>query len=68
MSADEERVVACAAGQSRLSLTRNETEFHDWETATKQDRQEWATEWLEWWSGQKDSFEMSDPKRPGRVR
>ena len=66
MIADEERFVAFSAVQSLWILTRHETEFHDWETSTKQDRQEWATEWLEWWNGQKESFEMSDPKRPGR--
>ena len=68
MIADEERFVALSAVQSLWIMTRHETEFHDWETSTKQDRQEWTTEWLEWWNGQKDSFEMSDPKRPGRAR
>jgi hypothetical protein len=68
MIADEERFVALSAVQSLWILTRHETEFHDWETSTKQDRQEWTTEWLEWWNGQKDSFEMSDAKRPARAR
>ena len=68
MITDEERFVALSAVQSLWILTRHETEFHDWETSTKQDRQEWTTEWLEWWNAQKDSFEMSDPKRPARVR
>ena len=68
MIADEERFVAFSAVQSLWILTRHETEFHDWETSTKQDRQEWATEWFEWWNGQKDSFEMLDHKRPGRAR
>ena len=68
MIADEERFVALSAVQSLWILTRHETEFHDWETSTKQDRQEWATEWLEWWEGQKGIFEMSDPKRPARAR
>jgi HEAT repeat protein len=68
MIADEERFVAFSAVQSLWILTRHETEFHDWETSTKQDRQEWATEWLEWWNGQKESFEILDPKRPGRAR
>ena len=68
MIADEERFVALSAVQSLWILTRHESEFHDWETSTKQDRQEWANEWLEWWNIQKDSFEMSDPKRPARVR
>ena len=68
MVSDDERFVALSALQSLWILTRHETEFHDWETSTKQDRQEWATEWLDWWNGQKDSFEMLDPKRSGRVR
>jgi len=66
--ADEERFVALSAVQSLWILTRHETEFHDWETSTNQDRQEWTNEWLEWWNSQKDSFEMSDPKRPARAR
>ena len=65
---DEERFVALSAVQSLWILTRHETEFHDWETSTKQDRQEWTVEWSEWWNGQKDSFEMPDPKRSGRAR
>jgi hypothetical protein len=68
MIGDEERFVGLSAVQSLWILTRHETEFHDWETSTKQDRQEWTTEWVEWWNGQKDSFEMLDPKRPARAR
>ena len=68
MIVDEERFVALSAVQSLWILTRHETEFHDWETSTKQDRQEWVTEWSEWWNGQKDGFEMLDPKRPARAR
>lgn len=68
MVADEERFVALSAVQSLWILTRHETEFHDWETSTKLDRQEWMAEWLEWWNGQKDMFEMPDPKRPARSR
>lgn len=68
MIADEERFVALSAVQSLWILTRHETEFHDWETSTKQDRQEWTSEWFEWWNAQKDSFEMLDQKRPARGR
>jgi hypothetical protein len=68
MITDEERFVALSAVQSLWILTRHESEFHDWEISTRQDRQEWATEWMEWWSSQKDSFEMLDPKRPMRAR
>ena len=64
---DEERFVALSAVQSLWILTRHETEFHDWEASTKQDRQEWTSEWVEWWSGQKDSFEIPEPKRPART-
>ena len=68
MIADEERFVAISAVQSLWILTRHETEFHDWETSTKQDRQEWTGEWVEWWNSQKDSFELPDPKRSTRAR
>ena len=68
MIADEERFVAISAVQSLWILTRHETEFHDWETSTKQDRQEWMGEWVEWWNSQKDSFELPDPKRSTRAR
>ena len=66
--ADEERFVALSAVQSLWILTRHETEFHDWETSTTQDRQEWTTEWVEWWNSQKDSFEIPNHKQPARVR
>ena len=68
MVADEERFVALSALHSLWILTRHETEFHDWEASSKQDRQEWAIEWLEWWKSQQDSFQMPDPKRPPRTR
>lgn len=68
MITDEERFVALSAVQSLWILTRHETEFHDWEASTKQDRQEWSTEWLEWWNSQKDSFEIPDPKQPAHAR
>lgn len=68
MVADEERFVALSALHSLWILTRHETDFHDWEASSKQDRQEWGVEWSEWWNGQKDSFEMPDPKRSTRSR
>ncbi len=68
MIADEERFVGLSAVQSLWILTRHETEFHDWEISTKQDRQDWTIEWTEWWNSQKDNFEMPDPKRPSRSR
>ncbi len=56
--ADEERYVAISAVQSLWMLTRHETEFHDWEASSKQDRQNWMQEWTEWWNASKDSFEL----------
>lgn len=61
--ADEERYVAISAVQSLWMLTRHETEFRDWETSTKQDRQAWSQEWMEWWNSAKDSFEIPEIKR-----
>jgi HEAT repeat protein len=68
MIADEERFVALSAVQSLWILTRHETEFHDWETSSKQDRLEWTGEWRDWWNIQKDSFEMPESKRPAAPR
>ncbi len=68
MIADEERFVGLSAVQSLWILTRHETEFHDWDTSSKQDRQEWTAEWLDWWNGQKDGFDMPDPKKPAKGR
>ncbi|HMU54892.1 MAG TPA: HEAT repeat domain-containing protein [Nitrospira sp.] len=63
MIADDERFVGLSAVQSLWILTRHETEFHDWETSTKQDRAEWAREWTDWWSIEKDSFQLPEPRR-----
>lgn len=68
MIADEERFVGMSAVQSLWILTRHETEFHDWDTSTKQERQEWTSEWVEWWNAQKDGFEMPDPKSRAKGR
>lgn len=68
MIADEERFVALSAVQSLWILTLHETEFHDWDTSTKQDRQEWMAEWTEWWSFQKDTFQIPEPKRRSQGR
>jgi HEAT repeat protein len=68
MIGDDERFVALSAVQSLWILTRHETEFHDWETSTKQDRLEWTGEWTEWWNLQKDSFELPEPKRSSQPR
>ena len=64
--ADEERYVAISAVQSLWMLTRHETEFHDWEASSKQDRQNWMQEWTEWWNASKDSFELPPPQQRRR--
>lgn len=66
MVSDDERFVAMSALHSLWILTRHETEFHDWDTSTKQDRQAWSTEWVEWWDANKDTFEIPEPRRSGR--
>ncbi len=64
MVGDEERFVGLSAVQSLWILTRHETEFHDWDTSTKQDRLEWTNEWKEWWNIEKDTFVFPEPRRP----
>jgi len=66
MVSDEERFVALSALQSLWILTRHETEFHDWDTSTKQDRAAWSSEWIEWWDINKEIFEIPEPHRPKR--
>jgi HEAT repeat protein len=68
MVTDDERFVALSALHSLWILTRHETEFHDWETSTKQDRQTWAGEWVEWWSANKETFEFPEPRQSNRNR
>jgi len=63
MIADDERFVAMSAVQSLWILTLHETEFHDWDTSTKADRQEWKAEWMEWWNGEKETFQIPEPRR-----
>ena len=66
MVSDEERFVALSALQSLWVLTRHETEFHDWETSSKQDRAIWSNEWIEWWDVNKEFFQIPEPRRPKR--
>jgi HEAT repeat protein len=68
MIADDERFVALSAVQSLWILTLHETEFHDWDASTKAERQEWMVEWTEWWNGQKDNFQIPEPKRRSQGR
>jgi len=63
MIADDERFVALSAVQSLWILTRYETEFHDWEASSKQDRADWANEWEVWWEDMKEVFEIPEPKQ-----
>lgn len=66
MLSDDERFVALSALQSLWMLTRHETEFHDWDTSSKQDRAVWASEWVEWWDANKEVFEIPEPRPPKR--
>ena len=66
MVTDDERFVALSALHSLWILTRHETEFHDWEASTKQDRVAWTSEWIEWWDANKDVFEIPEPQRSKR--
>jgi hypothetical protein len=66
MITDDERFVALSAVQSLWVLTRHETEFHDWDASTKQDRIAWASEWVDWWAVHKDVFELPDPPKRRR--
>ncbi len=66
MLSDEERFVALSALQSLWILTRHETEFHDWDTSTKQDRAAWSSEWTEWWDTNRDMFEIPEPRSSKR--
>ena len=59
---DDERFVAMSAVQSLWLLTRHETELHDWEISTKQDRLEWAQEWVDWWKANQESFQLPEPR------
>ncbi len=63
MLADEEQFVALSAIQSLWIITKHESEFHNWEASSQQDRLEWSTEWADWWGSQKESFEMPQLKR-----
>jgi hypothetical protein len=61
---DDERFVAISAIQSLWLLTRHESEMHDWDTSTKQDRLEWAQEWITWWKADQETFQLPDQRRP----
>ena len=64
LMADEERFVAITAIQSLWILTRHESEMHDWDISTKQDREEWAKEWIDWWAANRETFQLPEPRQP----
>lgn len=68
MIGDSERFVAISAVQSLWIITLHETEFRDWETSTKEDRQQWMAEWQEWWNIVKDTFVIPEPKKRSQDR
>lgn len=61
---DEERFVSVTAINSLWILTRHESEMHDWEASNRQERSEWAQEWVEWWSTTRDAFQLPEPRKP----
>jgi HEAT repeat protein len=61
---DEERFVAITAINSLWLLTRHESELHDWDSSTKQERAEWAQEWVDWWKDAQATFELPEPRQP----
>jgi hypothetical protein len=61
---DEERFVAITAIQSLWLLTRHESEMHDWENSSKEEREEWAKEWIDWWNAERDAFQLPEPRKP----
>ncbi len=62
--ADEERFVAITAIQSLWLLTRHESEMHNWEASTKEERGEWAKEWVDWWNEDRETFQLPEPRKP----
>ena len=62
--ADDEKFVALSAVSSLWLLTRHDTEMHDWENSSKQDRGEWAQEWIDWWNANKETFQLPEPRKP----
>lgn len=61
---DSERFVSVSAIHSLWLLTRHESEIHDWDSSSKENRQEWAQEWVDWWTSVRETFELPDPRRP----
>lgn len=64
LMADEERFVAITSIQSLWILTRHESEMHDWDISTRQDREEWSREWIDWWATNRETFQLPEPRQP----
>ncbi|MGH7230450.1 MAG: HEAT repeat domain-containing protein [Nitrospiraceae bacterium] len=64
---DGERFVSITAVNSLWLLTRHESEMHDWDSSTKEERTEWTQEWLEWWNANKETLELPEPRRPRKT-
>jgi HEAT repeat protein len=63
---DEERFVSLTAVNSLWILTRYDTEMHDWDSSSKQDRLEWTQEWTDWWNANKEALQLPEPRKPKR--
>jgi len=63
---DDERFVSLTAVNSLWILTRYDTEMHDWDSSSRQDRLEWTQEWTDWWNANKEAFQLPEPRKPRR--
>jgi hypothetical protein len=63
---DDERFVAISAIQSLWVVTRHDSEMHDWDNSSRDERREWAEEWVEWWSQNQETFQVPEPRRPSK--
>jgi hypothetical protein len=63
---DDERFVAISAIQSLWVVTRHESEMHDWDNSNRDERREWAQEWVDWWSQNQETFQVPEPRRPSK--
>jgi HEAT repeat protein len=61
---DDERFVAISALHSLWTLTRHETEMHNWDDSSKEERTEWAQEWIDWWNANQGIFQLPEPRKP----
>src|SRR5574340_1211863 len=67
MAKDANSTIRKSAVQAVWMLTSREMEFHDWDASSRQDRQAWAQEWVEWWNASKDTFELPEPRSRKRA-